>query len=45
MNIKRFLFKLKEKNVPESHIITIQFDDKKYLKYLNLDSCYYYVYF
>ena len=36
------LFKnhLKEKNVPESHIITIQLDDRKYLKYLDPDACY-----
>ncbi len=39
------LFKnhLKEKNVPESHIITIQLDDRKYLKYLDPDACYNYV--
>ena len=39
------LFKnhLKGKNVPESHIITIQLDDRKYLKYLDPDACYNYV--
>ena len=34
---------LKEQSVPESHIITIQLDDRKYLKYQDPDACYNYV--
>lgn len=39
------LFKnhLKEQGVSDSHIITIQLDDRKYLKYQDPDVCYNYV--
>lgn len=39
------LFKnhLKEQGVLDSHIITVQLDDRKYLKYQNPDACYSYV--
>lgn len=39
------LFKnhLQKQGIPDSHIITIQLDNRKYLKYQNPDACYDYV--